>query len=294
MKIFEPILCRLSNGRKLQVSTFVFFLVSLSILSARADIQELYPDNNVSGKKVVLFEARKGIIELGNSGLVGHAFVKLGTELDNGLVLVHSFFGYYPSEGTMYQVKLIFSTKAEIKFEFPSDLKSDVSQKYYISDDVYRAILAKEAGYLNDNPNYSLLLAENCVTFVKEIAAVAGLRVPEQGFFSAPGALIDILKSKNGSDPNVLMKMKKTEKTPRPTREGSEDVGQKTHTAQELGVKSAGDLLGTAIDMGIPVVNGGLTASESSGGNISFGWPTVTIVGGGGSRHPPRCCLQPR
>lgn len=253
-----------------------FVAFCLFTTTAKADVQELYPDNNVagSGKKVILFEARKGAIEGGTSGPVGHVFVKLGTELDNGMIHVHSIFGYYPSHGKLYEVRLIVAKAAEIKFDLPADLQTDLTQKYYVSDIAYANLVATAKTYLIDNPTYSLVTGSNCVRFVGAMAKAAGLSTPDFNVITFPGEMIESIQKANGNDPKVVLPKAGTPKVQNGRGEG-EPTGQPRASNERD--RLMGRDIWPIIPDGIPIERGGLVPGQSGGGggNITFGWPSV-------------------
>jgi hypothetical protein len=265
----------------------LLMLASLVLLqrTAKADVQVLYPDNNASGtgKKIILFEARKGKIESGSSGPVGHTFVKLGTELDDGLEYIHGVFGYYPDHGKLYEIKLIVGTAAVVKFELPADMQVDISQKYYVSEESYSKLLDMAKTYLSDNPTYSLLTGSNCVKFVAEMAKAAGLSISDPSAFTFPGEMIESIQKANGTDPKALTPNQNSNAPATKPKEAKKDLaGSEPDEPGQVRIEKTQDWRGgndgPLIPDGVPIVRGGLVPDNGSvggGGSIGFGWPTV-------------------
>jgi len=76
------------------------------------DIQLLYPDNNVSHKAIIVFRARGFNLSKHSPG---HAFVLIGSELDNGLKVFSAAGGFYPIKGgKVTTIKTILSVPGKV------------------------------------------------------------------------------------------------------------------------------------------------------------------------------------
>ena len=181
MKTFAVVLCSA-------------LLSSVSLVNAE-DIQLLLPQNNVSSRPVLEFRARDP--SLGDDGrevsAVGHAYVLLGRELDNGLTLFNEIKGFYPAKNDV--VHFAYG-KGAVK-QTLDDASQDVVFRVYITplqETKIRDIFKKW-----EDKSYSLAL-RNCVDFTRAVARGASLEVPFIGGDLSqefPSVFVRLLKQSN-------------------------------------------------------------------------------------------------
>jgi hypothetical protein len=181
MKAFAVILCSA--------------LLSSVSLAYAEDIQLLLPQNNVSSRPVLEFRARDP--SLGGDGrgssAVGHAYVLLGRELNDGLILFNEVKGFYPAKNDV--VHYMFG-KGAVK-QTLDDASQDVRFRVYITplqETKIRAVFKKW-----EDKNYNLAL-QNCVDFTRAVAREANLEVPFIGGDLSqefPSVFVRLLKQSN-------------------------------------------------------------------------------------------------
>lgn len=144
----------------------------VSSFSARADLYDDYI-NSVSKQPFVSFFAR-------DDTLTGHAFVSLGTELDNGLTVYEGIFGYYPAgSGKMDIIKTFVGTKGIVTFK-ENDYPSKIRYRKDVDDATKEKAKVVLSVWTSDDPKYALFGngGKNCNVLVKEIAEAMGLNTP--------------------------------------------------------------------------------------------------------------------
>jgi len=180
---------------------FLPLLFGIAITSAAraADpeysIQLIYPDNNVSSRSIIEFRARNP--SLTGEKSVGHAFVLVGRELDNGLRVYYSIGGFYPEPGsnTFKTIKNTLNGPGEVTYKIP-DLKYDTTFTAYISAEQERI-----ANYILknwDDKNYALV-GRNCADLVRDIAQAVGLDVGAESWadLETPWSTLKALGERN-------------------------------------------------------------------------------------------------
>jgi hypothetical protein len=151
------------------------FLVSASSMIfptvARADLYDDYI-NSRSKQPFVSFFAR-------NDTASGHAFVSVGTELDNGLTVYEGIYGYYPASGDKKIMKFRSSDRGIITFK-ENDYPSTIRYRKNVDDTKKRKALAVFDKWNNDDPRYNILAmgGKNCNSLAKEVAEAIGLKIP--------------------------------------------------------------------------------------------------------------------
>lgn len=167
---------------------FVLSCIPLMVLSAitRPAFADLYDDyiNSVFKKPFVSFLARESP---GSIDKPGHAYIGVGVELDNGLLVYEKLLGYYPvDELTWGEIKASFSTASgELKSKI-DDVAWDVEYRVDTDDTGHSKALAVADRWMASDPKYNLFAnrGKNCSSFVSEIATALGLKLPNDD----PGA----------------------------------------------------------------------------------------------------------
>jgi len=177
-------------------------LLILSVVAvlgpARAeDLYDLY-HNSHSKQPFVAFMARKSGQTISKPG---HAFVAVGTELDNGILFYEAIMGYYPKDETVAgEVKAIYATpEGTLTFAF-KDLAWDVEYRVNVSQVSKAAALNVAQRWKSSDPKYNLFNSggKNCSAFAAEVAAAIGLKAPSDPGSKLPIDYIRELKSLNG------------------------------------------------------------------------------------------------
>jgi len=120
----------------------------VSPLSVRADLYDDYI-NSVSKQPFVSFFAR-------DDTLTGHAFVALGTELDNGLTVYEGIFGYYPANsGKMDVVKTLVGTEGVVSFK-ENDYPSKIRYRKNVDEETKEKAKAVLSSWQSNDPGYAL------------------------------------------------------------------------------------------------------------------------------------------
>ena len=115
---------------------FLLSCIPLMVLSAISEpaFADLYDDyiNSVSKRPFVSFLARESP---GSIDKPGHAYIGVGVELDNGLLVYEKLLGYYPvDESTWGEIKASFSTASgELKSKI-DDVAWDVEFRVNTDD----------------------------------------------------------------------------------------------------------------------------------------------------------------
>jgi hypothetical protein len=165
--------------------------------AAKADLYDDYI-NSISKQPFVSFMARGP--STSPISLAGHAFVAVGTELDNGELFYEAIFGFYPDgTGAATDVKMILSTvPGVLKFTWP-DLAADTKYRVNVTSDQKAAALAAATQWTVDHPNYNLFAngGMNCNAFAAAVAAAIGLTAPSAPGTTLPVAFIQALKAMN-------------------------------------------------------------------------------------------------
>ncbi|TIU37150.1 MAG: hypothetical protein E5W28_07655, partial [Mesorhizobium sp.] len=114
----------------------LLFVLSLCGCSAQADdLQLVYPDSNVSSRPFIEFRARDGRLDPKQPS-VGHAFVMLGKEYDNGMKFIYGVGGFYPKHSDKSVPELINLVLSQGRVDYTlDDLRNDRSFQTYITPD---------------------------------------------------------------------------------------------------------------------------------------------------------------
>lgn len=151
-------------------------------------VQLLYPDNSVSSKPIVEFRARTDTV-------LGHAFVALGRELDNGTTFFYAIGGFYPEEGgKLSKLQNILNGPGEVTYKW-ADVRSDKIFRANITDEQERTIKFIMKHW---NGTDYRLLDQNCTTLIKDTAASLGLKVDPKAL--RPGSVIVSIIEQNRMD----------------------------------------------------------------------------------------------
>lgn len=139
------------------------------------DLQLLYPDNNVSSRPFIEFRARGGRLDPQQSS-VGHTFVLLGREYDNGLAAIYGVGGFYPKHGdkTSAEVLHMVLSSGSVKYTI-DDLREDERFKTYITPEQETKVKFVMKNW--NTKKYSVVY-HNCVGLVRDVAKSVGLNVP--------------------------------------------------------------------------------------------------------------------
>ena len=171
---------KFSRRRQMLIRRLVLALaVTLSAVASVA-YADLYDDyiNSRSRQSFVSFFARSDTVS-------GHAFVAVGTELDNGLTVYEGIYGYYPESGDKKFSKFRGSDRGMITFK-ENDYPSSIRYRNNVYDTKNKAVLEVFKKLKSDDPRYNLLTiyGKSCNNLAKEIAGKLGLRIPtgESGF----------------------------------------------------------------------------------------------------------------
>lgn len=165
-----------------------------------SDIQILFPENSVSSRPVIEFRARKpGDTADGGKSPVGHSFVALGRELDNGLTVYYGIAGFYPEPGTnkVQTAKYVLYGPGETQYKL-NDIQSDTRFRAYLTESQEREIKFIIKNW--DNNKYSLPF-QNCNDLVKNIANNLGLSY--SNLAQTPMGIIESLAEANSSRDTV-------------------------------------------------------------------------------------------
>ncbi len=157
------------------ISRRMFIGVAISAASSPA-WADLYDDyiNSVSKQPFVSFFAR-------NDTITGHAFIAVGTELDNGETVYEGIFGYYPANGAEKIMKFRGSGAGMITFK-ENDYPSTIRFRKNVDDDGKTGVLAVLDKWKSDDPGYNLLALgrKNCNSLAREVAQTLGLKLPAE------------------------------------------------------------------------------------------------------------------
>lgn len=158
----------------MRLTVAVMFLIMLASQCFGADTQVLYPDNYVYQGHFIEFRARGPSNSISpytgedTSSPVGHAFVLVGREVDNGGTIYDQAAGFYPEKGKLR--KLHGPGFTDFKW---ADMESEVNFRVPVSAEQARRARAKINKW--DNKDYNLLV-QNCIHLAREIAADIGLK----------------------------------------------------------------------------------------------------------------------
>lgn len=154
--------------------TSLFILTICLCVDARAsDMQEFFPDNNVSWRPFVEFRAR-GPADFPRTG---HAFVVLGFEGDNSTRVYKIVAGFYPDPKSKLDeaVKVIAPIGGHLDYHY-EDMHDDVYFRTYIThQQAYSTVFILQQW---NEKQYSLPF-QNCVSMVTAVARSLGLKVPD-------------------------------------------------------------------------------------------------------------------
>lgn len=147
----------------------------------------------VSNKMFVEFRARREALNEGVS--IGHAFVLVGTEYDNGLLVYELGAGFYPREAGKFGLKKLLGEPGEVGFDYDKDWNYDNAFRVPITEEQARRIRFSVSRW-NDNENYHIL-ERNCVDMVQDIARVVGLDTSAAGRAVRPASFVQMLAENN-------------------------------------------------------------------------------------------------
>lgn len=178
----------------MNVTRRLFFGVIGSVMVTRAARADLYDDyiNSVSRQPFVSFFAR-------DDTATGHAFVAIGTELDNGLTVYEGIYGYYPKNGTKQAMKIYVSERGVVTFK-ENDYPSSIKFRKNVDNNAKKKALEVFSRWNQNDPKYNILAVggKNCNSLVKEVATSIGLKIPtENPGLVFPADYITKLKSEN-------------------------------------------------------------------------------------------------
>lgn len=146
-------------------------------LYASAAAADLYDDwiNSSSKVSFVAFFAR-------NDTATGHAFVGLGTELDNGLLFYEGLYGFYPASGGKRAYKALFRDVGVIDFKMEDLGPATHRFRKSISEEQKGRALEVLRKWKSDRPSYNLLAlgGNNCNVLAREIANSIGFKLPSE------------------------------------------------------------------------------------------------------------------
>lgn len=150
-------------------------------VTTRPLFADLYDDYNssVSRKPFVSLLARESP---GSIEKPGHAYIGVGVELDNGLLVYEKLLGYYPvDESTWGEVKASFSTASGALKSKIEDVAWDVEFRVNTDDTGHTKALAVADRWMASDPEYNLFAnsGKNCSSFVSEIATALELKLPK-------------------------------------------------------------------------------------------------------------------
>jgi hypothetical protein len=157
--------------------TFIFAATASLLLVSTAfagDIQELFPENDVSRQPFVEFRARDG-----QGGThTGHAFIALGFEGDNGSLTYVAFAGFYPEDDSKLDVvaQVLPGVQGHLDYAY-EDMHSDVFFRIKIDPEKAYEVRDIIASW-NKGKTY-VLPFQNCVTMSTEVARALNLKVPD-------------------------------------------------------------------------------------------------------------------
>src|SRR5205809_755137 len=134
---------------------FLFLSAIATVSPAHADLYDDYI-NSVSKQPFVSFFAR-------DDTLSGHAFIAVGTELDNGLTVYEGIFGYYPASGDKKFMKFRGSDRGMITFK-NNDYPSTIRYRKNVDTGNKNKVLAVLDKWKSNDPKYNLLARDgkNC------------------------------------------------------------------------------------------------------------------------------------
>lgn len=169
-------------------------------LARASDVQELFPENDVSRQPFVEFRAR-GLTGLNHPG---HVWVALGTEGDNGARTYMVFAGFYPQKqsGVDKLGEIWPGVDGHLGYDF-EDLHDDVYFRVRITSD--EAYTVRNIIEQWDTRKY-VLPSQNCVTLVTDVARALNLKVPDtldklgDPFLLWPVPFVRYLAEKNSTD----------------------------------------------------------------------------------------------
>jgi hypothetical protein len=172
-----------------------FFLSAASLVLLRTEAKaDLYDDyiNSSSRQPFVSFFAR-------DDTLTGHAFVSVGTELDNGLTVYEGIYGYYPASMEKKIMKFRGSDRGMITFK-ENDYPSAIRYRKNVDDSTKAKALAVFDKWKSEDPKYNLLAmgGKNCNSLAKEVAQAIGIKVPaDNPGVTFPANYIRLIKGAN-------------------------------------------------------------------------------------------------
>jgi hypothetical protein len=164
--------------------TFVRLLVALLLLGG-------LPGQALAAVEIAFYSRELG----GNN--YPHAFVALTGTVDSTGEAVDTSFGFTAKSVT--PAILFGSVSGEVVIEGTEQIaRSDRQFALTLSDDQYRAVMAVvEAWRIREQPSYNLN-RRNCVHFVGEVAAAAGLRVEyARGLMKRPRSFLQHVRGLN-------------------------------------------------------------------------------------------------
>lgn len=178
----------------MKISRRLFLLVPPLVLLRTAAKADLYDDyiNSRSRQPFVSFFAR-------DDTSTGHAFVSVGTELDNGLTVYEGVYGYYPASFEKKIMKFRGADRGIITFK-ENDYPSAIRYRKNVDDSKKAKALAIFDKWKSEDPKYNLLAygGKNCNSLVKEVAQAIGVKIPaDNPGVTFPANYIRLMKEAN-------------------------------------------------------------------------------------------------
>jgi hypothetical protein len=205
MNVLRPsLLSRRKRASFVFVSSVMALLSSGASADPDAEIQLLYPENNVSAQPFIEFRARWF-----DKDDVGHAYIVLGRKLDNGLEARYAMTGFWPKAEAGHptdweMIKRILYGPGELKLD-KLDLSYKSSFKVWVTEEQERKALDVFERW--EGSEYALLW-HNCSDFVSDVAHSVGLKTTFAGV-NTPERIIKNLESNN--DPRRPLEAAKEE-----------------------------------------------------------------------------------
>lgn len=206
------------------------------------DFQLELPGNNVSSRPILEFRARAPA-----QGNLGHAFVALGRELDNGKTVFDGIAGYTPTTppNTYTKIQMVLGDKqvpGSVKYEIP-DLRNDTTYRVNITPEQEKDV---KAIVRNWNGTQYSFWNNNCVSLDRQVAIALGLQLPPlvtpgsdiEGETLAkmlPNVFVDDLRRANNNDHDAPLKAASRSPEVQPPRDpGSPSIGQSSTDIEKL------------------------------------------------------------
>ncbi|BBB64247.1 hypothetical protein UNDKW_5974 (plasmid) [Undibacterium sp. KW1] len=148
--------------------------------------------NSTSKFPFVSFQGRKAAIDS-----VGHAFVGVGVQIEEGLRVYLHLFGLYPDGGTLTAVKSVFTSVSGKLDEKWTDLVWDTDLIVTVDEDQFKLVLKEFDIWSESGPDYSLLNNDgiNCSALAAAVAGSINMKVPDGAGSTRPWKFIEALKA---------------------------------------------------------------------------------------------------